>query len=90
MYSEITHNKRKSILILVIFVLIIAALADILGAIYAHGSPAVLIGVVIGSLIYATISYYAGMRLSLAVNQAKEIQKKEQKFENDFWIKFEF
>jgi len=77
MYSEIAHNKHKSILIMVIFLLIIVALADLFVQIYAGGSPAVLIGVVIGGLIYVVISYFMGMRMSLAVNGAKEIQKKD-------------
>ncbi|MGH7234244.1 MAG: M48 family metalloprotease, partial [Candidatus Saccharimonadales bacterium] len=77
MYSEIAHNKRKSILILVVFVLIIAALADVFDYAYAGGSPAILIGVLIGAIIYSTISYFSGMRLSLSVNGAKEIQKKD-------------
>lgn len=77
MYSEIAHNKRKSVLIMVIFIAIIAALADLFDHIYAGGSPIVLIGVIIGTLIYSVGSYYLGMRMSLAVNSAKEIQKKD-------------
>ena len=77
MYSEIAHNKTKSILIMVFFVLLIAVLADIFTMLYAGGSPAVLIGVIIGSLIYAVISYYFGMKMSLAVNSAKQIEKKD-------------
>jgi heat shock protein HtpX len=77
MYSEIAHNKRKSILIISLFILIIAGLADIFDYAYAGGSPAVLIGVVIGAIIYSTISYFAGMRLSLAINSAKEIKKQD-------------
>ena len=77
MYSEISHNKIKSLFIMVIFVLIIAVLADLLTMIYAGGSPAVLIGVVVGSLIYVAISYFMGMKMSLAVNGAREIEKKD-------------
>ncbi len=77
MYSEIAHNKRKSILIISLFILIIAGLADIFDYAYAGGSPAVLIGVVIGAIIYSTISYFVGMRLSLAINSAKEIKKQD-------------
>lgn len=77
MYSEISRNKHKSIFIMVIFLLIIVALADLFVQIYAGGSPAVLIGVVVGGLIYVVISYFMGMRMSLAVNGAKEIQKKD-------------
>ncbi len=77
MYSEIAHNKRKSILIISLFVVIIAALADVFDYAYAGGSPAILIGVVVGSIIYSTISYFVGMRLSLAINAAKEINKQD-------------
>jgi len=77
MYSEIARNKLKSILIMVVFLLIIVALADIFVTIYAGGSPDILIGVVVGGLIYAAISYYLGMRMSLAINRAKEIQKSD-------------
>ncbi len=77
MYSEIAHNKRKSILIISLFILIIAGLADAFDYAYGGGSPAVLIGVVVGAFIYSTISYYAGMRFSLAINAAHEIQKKD-------------
>lgn len=75
MYSEIARNKRKSVLIMAVFVLIIAGLADALVTVYAGGSPAILIGVVAGALIYTAISYYMGMKLSLAVNAAREIKK---------------
>jgi heat shock protein HtpX len=75
MYSEIAHNKLKSMLILAIFVLILAALADVFDLAYAGGSPAILIGVVIGSIIYVIISYFVGTKMSLAVNGAKQIQK---------------
>ncbi len=75
MYSEIAQNKRKSIVIMALFVLIIAGLADLISYAYGGGSPAVLIGVVVGAIIYTVISYYAGMRMSLALNSAKEITK---------------
>ncbi len=77
MYSDIAQNKRKSIVIMVLFVLIIAGLADLISYAYGGGSPAVLIGVVVGAIIYTAISYYAGMRMSLALNSAKEITKSD-------------
>ncbi len=75
MYSEIAHNKLKSIVIMTLFVLIIAALADLVSYAYGGGSPAVLIGVVVGAIIYSVIAYFVGMRMSLALNSAKEITK---------------
>ena len=64
-------------------------LADAFDVAFAGGSPAVLIGVVIGSLIYAAVSYYMGMKMSLAVNQAKEIQRRPLVF-SDYSIYFRF
>lgn len=75
MYSEIASNKRRSILIMFVFMVFAALMALIFGA-YTN-SAALTIAVLIGAITYATISYFAGSRLSLAVNGAKEIQKKD-------------
>jgi heat shock protein HtpX len=72
MYSAIADNKRKSVLILAVFVVFVGALAWLLGAIY--GQSLMYIIVVFG-LCYAAISYFAGSKWSLAVNGAQEVQK---------------
>lgn len=77
MYSDIAQNKRRSILIMALFVLILVGLADIFDLAYAGGSPAVLIGVGVGAILYALIGYFMGMKMSLAVNMAREIKKKD-------------
>ncbi len=77
MYSDIARNKHRSLLMMAVFILIIAGLADILVIVYAHGNPAVLIGVIVGALLYTAFGYFAGLRMSLAVNGAHEIQKKD-------------
>jgi heat shock protein HtpX len=75
MYSEIAANKRKTVLIMFVFLLFVGALAWLLG-LYA-GSPGVTYGVLIGGVIYASFMYFVGSGLSLAVNGAQEIQKKD-------------
>jgi len=75
MYSQIAANKRRTVLIMFVFLLFVVALAWLLGA-FAH-SIGLTYGVLIGGTIYALIMYYAGGRLSLAVNGAQEIQKKD-------------
>lgn len=75
MYSQIASNKRKTYLMMFFFL----ALVGVIGygfSLYI-GNVAIVPYVLIGALIYATISYYLGSRLSLAVNGAKEIQKKD-------------
>lgn len=75
MYSEIAANKRKTVVIMFVFLLFVVALAWIFGQ-YA-GNPAIMYIVLAVGAIYAFISYYTGSRLSLAVNRAKEITKKD-------------
>src|SRR5436190_2257240 len=75
MYSQISANKRKTVLIFFFFLLVAAGLAWLFGKMY--GSPSITVGVIIGGLIYSLISYYASSRLALAVNAAKQIEKKD-------------
>jgi heat shock protein HtpX len=76
MYSQIAANKRKTILIMALFVAFVAVLAWIFA--YQFGNqPSLFIGVLIGSLIYAIFTYFAGSRMALAVNGAREIQKSD-------------
>jgi heat shock protein HtpX len=74
MYSQISANKRKTVVIMFVFLLFVAAMSWLLGL---YEGPGVMYGVLIGGIIYATIMYFAGSRLSLAVNGAREIQKKD-------------
>ncbi len=74
MYSAIAENKRKTIFILAGFVLFVAALSWLLGRVY--GQDLMYIVLVFG-LCYASISYFTGSRLSLAVNGAHEIEKRD-------------
>jgi heat shock protein HtpX len=75
MYSEIAANKRRSWIILFFFVVFVGALGWVFGE-YA-GNPSLSIAVLIGAVVYAFIMYFAGSRLSLAVNGAQEIGKKD-------------
>ena len=76
MYSQIAANKRRTVLILFCFMLLVAGVAWLFN-LYLGGGIGVFYGVLIGAAIYAFISYYVGGRLSLAVNRAKEIQKSD-------------
>ena len=74
MYSAIASNKRKSVLILFFFVVFVAALAWLLGRIYGTN---LMVFVMIFGISYAAISYFAGSSWSLAVNGAREIEKRD-------------
>ncbi|HSX07007.1 MAG TPA: M48 family metalloprotease [Candidatus Saccharimonadia bacterium] len=72
MYSEIASNKRKTVFILAGFVMFVGVLSWLLGQIYGQGT---MYFVLIFGICYATMSYFAGSKWSLAVNSAKAIQK---------------
>lgn len=75
MYSQIAANKRKTYLMLFVFLLFIG----LIGFLFAKftGNIKILPYVLIGGVIYAVIVYYAGSRMSLAVNGAQEIKKED-------------
>jgi heat shock protein HtpX len=77
MYSDIAQNKRKTIIVMVVFIAFVALLVWIFDVVYGGKSTGVFYGGLIGASIYAFISYYSGSRLALAVNVSKEIQKKD-------------
>lgn len=76
MYSEIAANKRKTVFIMLGFIVFVGLLAWLFSAVMG-GTPYITIGVLIGSLVYVAFSYFAGSKMALAVNGAKEIQKKD-------------
>lgn len=75
MYSAIAANKRKTLLIMLAFIGLIAGLGYLVSMAYGNGSPVIFYGAMIGSVIYAFITYFAGSRMALAVNGAHEIKK---------------
>lgn len=76
MYSQIAANKRKTLFVLAAFIAFVA-LIDWVFTFFIGNRPSIFIGVMIGSLVYALITYYAGSKMALAVNGAHEIQKSD-------------
>lgn len=76
MYSDIASNKRKTIVIMLLFVVLVVVIIWLFDK-YLGGSTGVFYGGIVGALLYAVITYYAGARMALAVNGAQEIQKKD-------------
>jgi len=75
MYSEIAGNKRKTVYIMFGFIALIGALAWLFGL--YMGEPSITYAVLVGAVVYSMIMYYSGSRLSLAVNGAHEISKRD-------------
>lgn len=74
MYSQIASNKRKSYLIMLVFILLIFAIGYLFSRIY-NNNLSIFYFVAGFSLIYTLIAYHSGSRLSLSLNGAREIKK---------------
>lgn len=77
MYSAIAANKRKTVVIMLAFFALISGLGYLMSQIYGGGSPVIFIGAMVGTLLYVLFTYYAGSKMALAVNGAKEIKKSD-------------
>src|SRR5438477_6173050 len=75
MYSEIAANKRKTVLIMLAFF----ALAGGFSWLFAGyvGNTSLTPYVLFGAGLYALLTYFAGAKMALALNGAKQIQKSD-------------
>lgn len=75
MYSNIAANKRKTVYIFIVFLILIGGLGWLVATYLGH--PTITPFILGGALLYALITYYSGSKMALAVNGAKEIQKRD-------------
>lgn len=75
MYKQIAQNKRRTILIMIVFVVIIAAVGAAVA--YFLNDWWVLLWVSLASIAYAAIQYFAAGSLATAMAGANEITKKD-------------
>jgi heat shock protein HtpX len=75
MYEQIASNKRRTVFLMLFFLVLLWALGYLIGR--ATGNPGLLFFLGIFSIGYSIISYFAGAKMALAVNRAKQIQKSD-------------
>ncbi|MBR0488563.1 zinc metalloprotease HtpX [Candidatus Saccharibacteria bacterium] len=75
MYKQIAENKRKTIYIIIVFILIIAAIAALFA--WYYKDPWIAVWTIIVGIVYAVFQYYASGTLAMAMSGAKEIEKKD-------------
>lgn len=75
MYRAIAANKRNTVIIMAVFVLIVAGLAFVLGSFFGDGSGLIAIGALVGALIYVIVQYYMSGSQVLRMAGAREITK---------------
>src|SRR4051812_14717033 len=77
MYSDIAANKRKTVIIMICFMVFVAFLVWVFDVVWGGKSTGVFYGGLIGAAIYTLITYYSGSKMALAVNGAHEIEKRD-------------
>lgn len=77
MYSQIAANKRKTVFIMLFFAVFVAGMVWLFDQFLGSGSPTIFYGSLIGISVYILFTYYAGSKMALALNGAKEIQKSD-------------
>src|SRR3990167_7020428 len=79
MYNQITSNKRKTWLLIIVFLAVILGLGYLYDYIYGYGSGGLVIAGVI-ALAMALFGYYKGDKLALLVSGAKPITKEQNAY----------
>src|SRR3990167_6748254 len=75
MYNQISSNKRRTWILLLAFLVLLVGFAYVISL--ATGNRGLLFFIGLFSLSYAIFGYFAGSKMALAINRAKEIQKKD-------------
>ena len=75
MYKQIAENKRKTVFIILGFMILIGAIAGLFA--YAYDDPFIAIWTILIALIYALIQYFAASKEAMAIAGAKQIEKKD-------------
>lgn len=75
MYSAVAANKRNTVFIMLVFVVLLAVIGWA-ASIYL-GEPTMIYYISVGALIYAIIQYFIASKVALAVTGAKPIEKKD-------------
>jgi heat shock protein HtpX len=75
MYSAIAKNKRNTVFIILLFLLIIGGLGAL--AAWVYGDPSIAIITIVVATIYAIVQYFAASRQALALSGAHEIEKSD-------------
>lgn len=75
MYSEVSSNKRKTVLLILVFILLIGGLGYLLAQIQSN--TVFLVVMLAFGIGYAFVSYYNSDKIALALSGAKPVTKKE-------------
>lgn len=78
-YSAIAANRRRSVVLITLFVIVVGALGYLLGELYAQGSGLLVMPLaLLIALASAAGSYFAGDRIVLGLSKAREVSEAEE------------
>lgn len=75
MYKQIAENKRRTVFIIIGFVIMIGVIAGLFA--WAYNDPWIAVWTISVAIVYALIQYYAAGSLAMMMTGAKEIVKKD-------------
>ncbi len=75
LYQQIARNKRKTALIMVLFVVILTLVGAGIGYLFSNSPWIGIIIALIGSLLYLFITWRNPANMIMSLNQAQEIQE---------------
>lgn len=75
MYKQIAENKRRTVFIIIGFILLIGVIAGIFA--YVYSDPWIAVWMIVVAIVYAVIQYYAAGSVAMAMTGAREITKKD-------------
>lgn len=75
MYSAVTANKVKTVILIAMFVLLIGGIGWVVS--YVMESPGFFIPIAVFALVYAVLGYFASAKIATAMSGAKPVTKKE-------------
>jgi len=73
MYRAIARNKRNTVFIIILFLLIIGGIGAL--AAWYYNDPSIAVIVFVSAIAYAAFQYYLGTRQTIALSGGREIQK---------------
>lgn len=76
MYSAIAANKRNTILVMMVFVILIGIIGVFVGYIYG-GDWSISITILVVAAIYALLQYFVASKLAMAMTGATEVQREQ-------------
>lgn len=80
MYNEIASNKRKSVILIILFTIFIIGLGYILSIGFGDGSYGLMVLAIVVSLLMTIVSYFQGDKIALWSTGARPISKEENKY----------